>query len=306
MLMSIAMVYSATPASADHEVCVPIDQAGQVVCTIVHDPPPTDGGTHHGGNPGHQGGDTGCYLALSHQAVPCSAKGGYWSNGRQCYVSLMNPQPPAGDPLWAGHKTGAFYHCMGPGPDVLGSIFWSANPPPGMVVLPPAAVLAQRAAARLQLPHLGAASNGGASQTTYVGVPTWLWVDSAGWVPKSATAAVGTRSVTVTATPVNVAWDMGDGSSGVTCPGPGVPFNSADPMHPPCGYTYQKSSIGQSQQGPSPNDRFFHVQGQVTFTLHWVCQGNCDQPAGDLADMPWPTTAMPLRVFEVQTVNVGH
>ena len=53
--------------------------------------------------------------------VPCSSEYGYWSNGYNCYISLLDPQPPAGDPNWQGHEPGdgAVYNCYQPQTDLL-------------------------------------------------------------------------------------------------------------------------------------------------------------------------------------------
>ena len=80
---------------------------------------------------------------------------------------------------------------------------------------------------RLDLPLPQPALNPPTAQL--VGVPTWLWVDGP-WAPVSATAAVGAVTATVTATPVEVVWDTGDGTT-LTCDA-GTPY---DPTRPPAG-----------------------------------------------------------------------
>lgn len=290
-------------------------------CTIVVTQPGDPGtSTPPGSDAGSGGGtDPGCHWGAT--VFPCSDTVlGWFDNDDGCYYRPADPQPPAGDSAWDGHSPGdgTVYTrtCMGliyvpmPGggrvQPAWASTVWLAQPPPGSPVLPPtAATLAQRALARLQLPTLTAASNGGATQTSYVGVPTWLWVDPAGWRSLSATAAVGTRSVTLTATPVAVTWSLGEGDT-VRCNGPGTPFRSSAAANPPCGYTYRVSSAGQQQTGAQSNERFFAVQGSVDFALHWVCTGDCDQTNGDLADVARPTTAVPLRILEIQALVVNH
>lgn len=291
------------PAAADHQVCTTNPITGQVTCTVVKDPTPTPGSSAPGDGGG--GGHGSCIWMG--KPVPCVTDMGWWSDG--CYWKAADPQPPASDSVWKGHQpgVGAIYikFCLfdPPGPYPV----WVANPPAGVpIVVPPAATIALRAKALLKLPTLRADSNASPSDATYVGVPTWLWVDRAGWHPLSASASVGTRAVKVTATPVATTWDMGDGSPPIRCAGPGEPFDREHPYDPPCGYTYRTSSAHQPQTGPSPNDRYFAVQGSVVFAIHWLCTGNCDQASGDLADMRWNTTAMALRVFEVQTVVVNH
>lgn len=299
---AFAAVSAAIPvAYGDTGLCTTDPYTGVVTCVVVTDPTPTPGSTA----PGAGGGPGECIW--SGAVVPCATDMGWFSHG--CYWQVMDPQPAADDPAWAGHTPGQgeVYrkYCLydPPGPYYV----WSAIPPPGMpVVLPPAASIALRAEAQLRLPTLRAESNASAAGATYVAVPTWLWVDSAGWHPRSASASVGTRAVTVTATPVATTWDMGDGSPPVSCSGPGEAFDAARPYDPPCGYTYRISSASQPQTGRSPNDRYFTVRGSVVFAIHWVCTGDCDQGSGDLADLTWNTTPMALRVFEVQTVAVNH
>ncbi len=98
---------------------------------------------------------------------------------------------------------------------------------------------------------------------------------------------------------------MGDGDS-TSCDGPGAPFSSSDPYHPPCGYTYRVDSSQQPQTGPSANDRYFTVRGTVTWEITWPCTGTaCDENGGDLPELKRQTTPMPLRVFQVETVMTG-
>ena len=56
-----------------------------------------------------------------------------------------------------------------------------------------------------------------------VGVPEWLAIDPAGFEAHDATAAVPGLSVTLSATPLNTVWDLGNGDT-VTCDGAGTPW----------------------------------------------------------------------------------
>lgn len=309
VLIAVVLAVAAAPSSLGNPapgggaitVC---DQRTGVCKVVVVDPGTGGGGSHKppGGGDNGGGGSTGCHW--QGHSYPCVSPDGfgYFSNG--CYYKAASPPPAPNDPVWTavGHKpsdNGAIYSVQCLPLSFRGATsVWFAAPPAGP---PPAVTLAQRAVAKLGPKTLTAASNGGVSKTTYVNVKTWLWAVGP-WAPLQATAAVGTRSVTLVATPVSTRWVMGDGSAPVRCNGPGEPYDAADPNDPPCSYTYAKSSIGQPQEGPSVNDRFFHVQGSVVYSLHWTCTGNCDENAGDLPDLPHNTTPMPLRVFEVQTV----
>ena len=98
---------------------------------------------------------------------------------------------------------------------------------------------------------------------------------------------------------------MGDGHS-ASCDGPGAPYSASDPGNPPCGYTYRVDSSGQPQKGSSVNDRYFTVRGTVTWAVSWTCTGAaCDENGGQLPNLTRQTTAMPLRVFQVETVVTG-
>ncbi|MFZ1287996.1 MAG: hypothetical protein WAR57_13270, partial [Candidatus Phosphoribacter sp.] len=87
--------------------------------------------------------------------VPCSSPDGYYSHAFQCYISLLNPQPPMSDPVWQGHTDGAIYRCYPPvayiaGPVFLPYTFWSPAAPSGLAAPDPRA-LAQRAVEQMGL-----------------------------------------------------------------------------------------------------------------------------------------------------------
>jgi hypothetical protein len=76
------------------------------------------------------------------------------------------------------------------------------------------------------------------------GVRTWLWIDPADYRPVSATVEVPGLSVTATARPTNVRWNMGSDPDPVRCDGPGTAY---DPRRPDgeqttnCSYVFQRS-----------------------------------------------------------------
>jgi hypothetical protein len=124
-----------------------------------------------------------------------------------------------------------------------------------------------------------------------VGLATWLWVEPGAWAVFDATAEVPGLSVTVTATPTSVRWDMGDGTQ-VTCTGPGTPWVEGGPEHSDCTHTYQFVSAGE------PGGRYT-VSATVTWAVSW------EAPAlglsGTLADATRTGTAQ-LEVAERQAV----
>ena len=163
----------------------------------------------------------------------------------------------------------------------------TAPPPPGTV--------AQLAVRYLQLPGPVIQSSPGPRDLQLVSLPTWLWISPAVWAPESKTASVPGESVTVTATPVSVAWRMGDGTT-VTCDGPGAAYTgSADPAapSPACGYTYTRSSAGQ------PGGAF-----RVTATIKWTIIWSAGGLTGRLPPL-FSAAAAAFRVAESQAVNIS-
>jgi hypothetical protein len=125
-----------------------------------------------------------------------------------------------------------------------------------------------------------------------VGLPTWLWIDAAGWDPATATAEVPGLAVTVTATPRHVEWDMGNGDS-VTCTGPGTAWDTAGPddQATDCSYTYQFVSAGR------PGGAY-----TVTTTVVWAVTWEASNgEAGVLPDAT-RTASVDLVVGERQAV----
>ena len=130
-----------------------------------------------------------------------------------------------------------------------------------------------------------------------VGVPTWLWLARTGWVPQSASASVSGVTVTATATPVRVAWDLGDGSAPVMCRDAGTPYSSRfNPASasPDCGYVYRCPSA--DQPGGS-----YTVRATVRWSVAWQAQGAPGR--GTFPDLA-SQASVQVQVREVQTLVV--
>lgn len=85
--------------------------------------------------------------------------------------------------------------------------------------------------------------------TTLVNLPTWFWVDGAGWEPQEKRVEVGPVWVVLEVKPSTLAIDPGDGAGGFTCAGPGTPYDSSygnGPSPDGCSYAYPSSSGGGS------------------------------------------------------------
>lgn len=132
------------------------------------------------------------------------------------------------------------------------------------------------------VPHVHTAPAG----RTYVQLTTGLWVDPGDYATLvSPPATITGETVTATATPRSVTWNMGEGT--VVCTGPGSRDGTG------CGYTYTHSSADR------PGGTYT-ISATITWALTWACQGACDANAGVLAPETRTTTAQ-LAVGEIQT-----
>jgi hypothetical protein len=167
---------------------------------------------------------------------------------------------------------------------------------PRVVKGPSVGEVAREAVAELVLPRPVVRMSPGAGVGEVVGVPTWLWVDRAGWRPVSRTARVRGASVTATARPVRVVWSLGDGGS-VVCAGPGTPYAArfgAGAGSPDCGYVYRRSSAGCRGER-------FRVRAVVVWDVVWRGGGRSGAVRGLRS-----VAGVRVRVSEVQALVVGR
>lgn len=198
--------------------------------------------------------------------VPCTSEHGYWSNSYHCYVRASDPQPPAGDPAWAGHKPGdgAVYDCYQPQVHLL-ILIWSDNPPDnsGAGVTPREVAQLAIDDMALRAIDVGITPQPGSDRVGLVGMPVWMWAanpDDHTYGPITATASAGGITITATANVQKVTWQMGDGTT-VECRSAGTPYAASygKQPSPDCGHVYTKSSAGQ------PGGTY-----TVTATSSWV------------------------------------
>jgi hypothetical protein len=199
----------------------------------------------------------------------------------------------------ASGPSGAWYvyQCSGPGfhDAVYRPPVWMADGPPAPGGPPPPspAQLAQQAYSQLRLPSPRIEANPTGEQL--VGLPTWLWLDHAGWGDVSATASVPGVSVTAVARPTLASWSMGDGAT-LTCMGPGTAFTAGDnpqATSPDCGYTYRSSSAGEPDQAYP-----------VATTVHWTVTWSGAGQGGTFPDLTTTSTAA-FEVAESQALNTS-
>lgn len=245
-----------------------------------------DGGTAtlvslDGGGEG-SGGDSPCsYVVVpavelpGYVAVP--PQGGTEDSGEVQYVVVTCPETPA----LAG----------------VNAIYVLGDPPP-------VALLLQEARRRLVLP-LATADMIPAPQFGVANAEAFLWIDDAVWAEHSVTASLPGASLTLTATPVEMTWDMGEGSDRkgnarlVRCPGPGVPYDlnrSPDEQSTYCSYTYNTTS------GSQPNSEFL-VRPYIEWARTWVCVPACG--SGALSNLVMEGNTLPARVGEIQALGTG-
>ena len=242
----ITMITAMPASAADPADCDYIPGVGQV-CEVVAEPPSTPGSSTPG-----RGSSSGKKVTCEWmgQMVDCTSDKGTWSNDRQCWVELADPQPPAGTSVWEGNTDGAIYKCSPPsgGGGRLGvawgtpRYFWADSVPPQVN---PAA-LAREAVDSMNLvaPTVGATPLPKATAVSLIGLPTWLWIadaDERSWGPITRTASAGGVTVTATAKVAKVVWDMGDGNT-VTCTNKGTEWSAAKGVgdSPTCGYRYDR------------------------------------------------------------------
>ena len=125
---------------------------------------------------------------------------------------------------------------------------------------------------------------------TLVGIDTWFWVPAASWRPVVRIVAAGSVVVTVVATPVTLQLVPGDGSSLVSCPGPGLPW-LVPGTRSLCSHVFQRASTA----GLTGR---FRGTVQTVWTVRWTSSTGLSGIAGPVV-VPTPVS---LRVVEAQAV----
>ena len=221
---------------------------------------------------------------------------------RSCFAQPASPQPPAGDPVWAGRdpSTGAIFLRTCPfthAPSLPTPVFVADGEDPPVVVTP--AQLAQQALRQLRLPtptikRSPPERNSDLSVPyTWVNLWTWYWTSPARWRPLSERATAGAVFAEVTGTPRELVLDPGDGSAAVSCPGPGRPWRASDGNSAPsdggCGYRYRHVTT----DGP------LTATVSIRWVVTWTGSGGA---GGTLPDMTTSASST-FRVQQVQAVN---
>ena len=150
-------------------------------------------------------------------------------------------------------------------------------------------VLAERAVKDAELPVPTVVTSPPPDQPLVVNLATWLSVDPAVWAPVNVSAAAGGVTVTATAVPDRVVWDLGN-SDRVSCDGPGTRYDPNRPaaeQSPTCSYTYRQPGT-------------YQITATVEWRVTWQAVG---APGGGDLGAARRSTTVPVRVVEIQAVN---
>ena len=150
-------------------------------------------------------------------------------------------------------------------------------------------VLAQRALQEADLPTPTVVTSPPADQSQVVNLRTWLAVDPSAWKPVSVSATAGAVTVTTTAKPEQIVFNVGTGEE-VTCNGPGNRYDPARPaadQRPDCSYTYRRPGT-------------FPLTATVVWHVTWSAVGF---PGGGDLGFARRSETVPVHVAEIQTLN---
>lgn len=233
------------------------------------------------------------------EEVPCyDPARGWWSSAYDCYLSVADPQPPAGDPAWGDNspEEGAVYNVSCPqGGNTFrtDTVFLDEAPE-----LPSVSQLAQQAMESLPLvgADIGIAPNPGGAGL--VGLNVWLWTNDsdATWGPVSVSVPGPGITVTAEGKATQIEWNMGDGHT-VVCDEPGTPYHpryGGEPS-PDCPYVYTEPSRDQP-------DGLYTVTATTTWQVEWWVEPRGSAAEGD--DLFFRTSEpVSVRINELQVVT---
>ena len=147
----------------------------------------------------------------------------------------------------------------------------------------------------LRVPTLPAQTAPPRGKDGLVGLPEWFWVPAAQWRNASVTVTAGPVWATATATPTRISFVPGDGQAGVSCAGPGTPFQAGTPaadQQSACSFTYTQPSVGQPGNA-------YQAALTVTWTISWTGSGG----AGGLVTNGYTTgTAFGIRIAQAEAL----
>lgn len=300
--IAVALLGLTAPSSlADDPPSCPageVPSAGPLGWICVPATDPGNGGDPGDGEPGDDGstpGSTACHNA-SGAEIPCTDEyGAVWNSAQQCYAFAVVPQPPAGDPMWEGHdpSEGAVWGC-----DRTVSIPENTWFVPGGEAPPDPGEMAETIVKSMPLVKPTVHMAPQPPLMTYVGLPTWLWMGENQWSNVTASATIGSTTVTVVAEPIRVTWDLGDGMETCTSAGRKWQKGMSSDEQTDCSYAFRHVSDFEP-------DGVFKVTAVISYAVNWTCSGTCLSTAGTLGEVPGFTSdATTIQVGERQSVVI--
>jgi hypothetical protein len=129
-----------------------------------------------------------------------------------------------------------------------------------------------------------------------VHLPLWFAVRDGQWAPVSASASIPGLTAVVIATPLELVFEPGDGSSPVACVGPGPKFRPGmrEPASPPaCAYAYRDAS------SIAPDGRAWPASLSIRWEVTWSATTGAGGALGALTT----TAAYAMPVGEIQAIE---
>lgn len=271
----------------------PVDETGICLSDTVPDTP----GTTDPGNPGNTGGNgpSGPACPGAPDGICVNDYGFIWNSAHNCYAFPLDPQPEPDSPLWGNNDPtkGQMWSCD-PTVSVPENTWYVPN---GQAVINPAQV-AQQLLERAPFEFANAKIAPPPTYHTYISYKNWLWIPAEQWHEVSVGLSVGGATVTLTAAPSYVDWDMGNGER-TSCVGAGREWVKGLPENAPtnCSYAYDEMEDLEGDK--------WTVSARINYTVSWTCTGNCGgATSGDLGDVTaLAGESTTVTVYQRQTVN---
>jgi hypothetical protein len=130
----------------------------------------------------------------------------------------------------------------------------------------------------------------------FVQAPTYFWIDD--FQPITRTLTLGPTWVTLTATPVRIDVDLGNGDSVSCVEAPAFGPSDRVDRFQGCGYTYRHSSA------MSPNGETWPVTVTAVWTASWTSSSGAGGTFGE-AHLEAPTRELPVAEIQAIVTDVG-
>lgn len=277
----------------------PASVGSGVICVVATDPgaPGDPGDQGDAADDGHGELPVGCHKSDGTE-VPCQTSDGTWWSGHQCYAEPYDA--PAGSAAWQGHSNGSLWGCTscesaGASTTCDVQVIWTA---PGQEPGPPTPEeLASTALGQLPLAKAKVRTAPAPPDATYIGIENWLWIPESQWATLHKSVTAESTTVTVTAAPAEVSWNVGPRT--ITCHGPGRAWvkGMTDAASTTCSVTYRDTSVDELGGR-------FAITATIRYRVTWACSGACPTAGGALGLVDAPAGAGSIRVLQRQTVVV--